>query len=122
MKPLGSFGFFALASLAITSCTSLPKIDGSSQAAFERSHAAVIASLSQEDRMRLTLAELIVLSPKSCLTTKPLAGQPFLNDAFGGQADLSSCRKELHGLTFKDIMSQAYPQGEPAGDGASGAA
>lgn len=63
--------------------------------------------------MRFTLAEAIVLSPKGCLTTKPVPDQPFLTNAFGGQADLSTCRKELHGLTFKDIMSLAYPHGEP---------
>jgi hypothetical protein len=122
MKVLGYLGFVALLSLAITSCASASKIDGSSLAAFEHSHAALIASLSPEDRVRLTLAELIVLSPKNCLTTKPLPGQPFLNNYLGGQADLSSCRKELHGLTFKDIMSQAYPQGEPTGGDGSGAA
>ncbi|MGY0613403.1 hypothetical protein [Luteimonas sp. A501] len=122
MNALGHFGFIALASLAIASCGSAPRIDGNSQAAFERSHAAVIAALSAEDRLRLSLAELIVLSPKGCLTTKSLAGQPFLNETLGGQADLSPCRKELHGLTFKDIMDLAYPQGEPVGGGVAGAA
>ena len=118
MKIIASLRFAALAPLAIASCGSAPRIDGSSHAAFERTHASVIASLSPEDRMRLSLAELIVQSPKGCLTTKPLPGQPSLNETLGGQADLSSCRKELHGLTFKDIMSRAYPQGEPAGGGA----
>ena len=118
MNALGYLGFVVLGSLTIASCNSVPKIDGSSHDSFERSHAAVIASLSPEDRLRLTLAELIILPPKGCLTTKPLPGQSFLNDMFGGQADLSSCRKELHGLTFKDIMSQAYPTGEPTDDGA----
>ena len=121
MKAFGSPGLIALVPL-IASCGSAPRIDGSSQAAFERSHAAVNASLSPEDRMRLTLAELIVLSPKGCLTTKPLPDQPFLSESLGGQANLSSCRKELHGLTFKDIMSRAYPQGEPADGGSTGAA
>ena len=122
MNVFGSFGFIALVPLAIASCGSVPRIDGSSPAAFEHSHAAVVSSLSPEDRIRLSLAELIVLSPKGCLTTKGLPDQPFLSETLGGQADLSSCRKELHGLTFKDIMSRAYPQGEPAGGGTPGAA
>lgn len=118
---LGSLGIIALATMTVTSCGAAPRIDGSSQAAFEDSHAAVVASLSSEDRMRLSLAELIVLAPKGCLTTKPLPGQPFLDKTLGGQADLSSCRKELHGLTFKDIMALAYP-GEPIRGGKPGAA
>ena len=122
MNELGHFGLIALASLAFAACGSAPRIDGSSQAAFERSHAAVTAALSPEDRLRLSLAQLIVLSPKGCLTTKRLADQSFLNETLGGQTDLSPCRKELHGLTFKDIMGLAYPQGEPEGGGVAGAA
>jgi hypothetical protein len=105
MKILGFLGLLALFSLATSSCTSVPRIDGSSALAFQRSHAAVVASLSREDQMRLALAQLIILSGRDCLTTKPIAGQPFLSEALGGQADLSSCRKELHGLTFRDIMT-----------------
>lgn len=78
MNLLGSFGFIALATLAVASCDSVPRIDGSSQGAFKRSHAAVFASLSPEDQTRFSLAELIVLSPKGCLTYKALPGQPFL--------------------------------------------
>src|SRR4249919_2850036 len=104
MNSTGSLRFIALASIGIASCSSTPRIDGSSLAAFERSHAAVVASLSPKDRVRFTLAELIILVPKGCLTTKPLSDQPFFNAILGGQTDLSSCRKELHGLTFKDIM------------------
>lgn len=121
MNALDSLRLIALAPLAIASCSSAPKIDGSSQIAFERSHAVLIAALSPEDRIRLALAELIVLSPKGCLTSKPIAEQPFLN-TLGGRADMSSCRKELHGLTFKDIMSRAYPRGKPTGGSAQGAA
>ena len=122
MNALRHFGLVTLTSLAIASCGSAPRIDGSSRVAFERSHAVVVAALSPEDRLRLSLAALIVLSSKGCLTTRPLADQPFLNETLGGQTDLSPCRKELHGLTFKDIMDLAYPQGEPEGGGVAGAA
>ena len=115
MKSLGALAIVALASLAVASCSSVPEIDGSSQSSFERSHSALVASLSPEDQMRLSLAELIVLSPKGCLAHRTLPGRPLLNDTLGGQADLSSCRKELHGLTFNGIMHQAYPQGQPSG-------
>jgi hypothetical protein len=120
MKTVATLTFVALSSLIISSCAFVPRIDGSSQAAFERTHAALIASLSPEDRLRLSVAEAVFLSHKDCISTKPIP-DPFLNKFFGGQADLSTCRKELNGLTFKDIMSRAYPQVEQSG-GAPGAA
>jgi hypothetical protein len=103
--------------LAISACSSARKIDGGSEAAFDLSHARLVESLSPEDRLRLTLAEAIVLAPVGCLTSEPIPGQPFLTDSLGGQAVIRSCRKELHGMTFKDIMSRAYPQGGPGSDG-----
>lgn len=121
MKTIASLSFAGLSSLAINSCATAPRIDGSSQAAFERTHAAVVTSLSPEDRLRFTLAEAVFLSHKRCISAKPIS-DPFLNKFFGGQADLSTCRKELHGLTFKDIMNLAYPQALQNGDGAPGAA
>ena len=88
-------------------------------ASFERSHAALVASLAPGDQLRLQLAELVFLSPKGCLGTKALPEQPFLSSIAGGQVDISPCRAELHGLTFHDIMLRAYPEGEPDSGGAS---
>lgn len=96
--------------LGIYACKSVPTIDGSSDAAFNRSHARLVQSISPQDRMRLVLAEAIVLTPLDCVTSKPFPGQPFLTKALGGQANITSCRKELNGLTFKDIMIRAYPK------------
>lgn len=105
---------FALASaLAASACSSVPKIDGSSDAAFDSSHARLVESLAPEDRPRLALAEGIILAPLGCLTSEPIPGQQFLTDTFGGQSVLRSCRKELDGLTFGDVMSRAYPAGVP---------
>lgn len=112
MKIIASLTAIGLLSLAIASCSSAPRIDGSSKAAFERTHAAVIASLSPGDRMRLSLAEIVFLSRKDCLSTKPIPDQPWLDKMLGGQADPSSCRRELQGLTFRDIMNRAYPKVE----------
>jgi hypothetical protein len=117
MKTIASLTFVGLSSLAITSCGSAPRIDGSSQAAFERTHAAVIASLSPEDRLRLAQAEAVFLSNKGCITNKSI-----LDKYFGGQSDLSTCRRELNGLTFKDIMNRAYLQVQQDGGGPPGAA
>jgi hypothetical protein len=96
--------------LSISACNSVPTIDGSSDAAFDRSHARLVESISPQDRMRLGLAEAIVLTPLGCATSKPVPGQPFLTKTLGGQTNITSCRKELNGLSFKDIMSRAYPK------------
>ena len=96
--------------LGISACNSVPRIDGSSDAAFDRSHAQLVESISPQDRMRLSLAEAIVLTPLGCATLKPIPGQPFLTKILGSQSNITSCRKELNGLSFKDIMSRAYPK------------
>jgi hypothetical protein len=113
VKLLGTFTQCSIALslvLGISACNSVPTIDGSSDAAFDRSHARLVESISPQDRMRLSLAELIVLAPLGCLSSQPIPGQPFLTKNLGGEASIRSCRKELHSLTFKNIMSRAYPE------------
>ena len=97
--------------LFATGCSSVPRIDGRSDSAFDESHARLLASLEREDRMRLLLAEAIILSPRDCLTKEPIPGNSTLTDVLGGQIVLRSCRLELDGLSFKDIMELAYPDG-----------
>ena len=97
--------------LCASGCSSVPRIDGRSDSAFDESHARLLASLEAEDRMRLLLAEAIILSPRDCLTKEPIPGNSTLNDVLGGQIVLRSCRLELDGLSFKDIMELAYPGG-----------
>jgi hypothetical protein len=113
VKLLGTFtqcSTALLVVLGIAACNSVPTIDGSSDAAFDRSHAHLVESISSQDRLRLSLAELIVLAPLGCLSTNPIPGRPFLTKNLGGQASIRCCRKELDGLTFKDIISRAYPE------------
>ena len=98
-------------------CASVPKIDGSSEASFKRTHAALVASLSPADQLRLQLAELVLLSPKGCIGIKPVRGLPSLSEQGGGQAVLLPCRAELNGLSFLDIMRLACPGSEPAKGG-----
>jgi hypothetical protein len=99
--------------LAASACTSVPKIDGSSDVAFDSSHARLVESLTPEERLRLILAEGIVLAPLGCLTLEPIPDQQTLTDTLGGQSVLRSCRHELDGMTFESIMSRAYPAGVP---------
>src|SRR3546814_21106056 len=95
---------------SLFACSSAPTIDGSADAAFDRSRARLVESISPQDRLRLSLAEAIVLAPLGCATSRQIPGQPFLAKTLGGQANITSCRKELNGRSFKDIMSRAYPK------------
>lgn len=102
---------FLASLLCASGCSSIPRVDGRSDAAFDESHARLLASLEPGDRMRLLLAEAKVLAPHGCLTKEPIPGNRTLNDVLGGQVVLRSCRRQLHGLSFRDIMALAYPDG-----------
>ena len=98
--------------LVVSGCASIPRIDGTSDDAFDRSHAKLIESLAPGDRLRLSLAEATVLSPRHCASMKPITGSPLLTKVLGGQSDIKGCRRELNGLSFQDIISLAYPHGD----------
>ena len=104
-----------MTSLALLAgCSSVARIDGSSDASFEQSHAKLMKSLAPEDQLRLLLAEMLIMEPRGCMTSEPIPGQALLTSVLGGQAVIRTCRKELHGMSFEDIMSLAYPSGSPA--------
>lgn len=84
-------------------------IDGTTESTFRQSHARIVEQLSMEDRYQFALAELVMLSNYHCLQPKPSPSSDFVARVLGGQADLASCRRELHGLTFADVMARAYP-------------
>lgn len=92
--------------IASACAATAPKIDGSSEAAFNESHQKLIDSLSPADRMRLTLAEVVYLSKFECSREKePIPGQPALTSVSGGGIMLVvACRKELDGKGFSEII------------------
>ena len=86
-----------------------PRIDGSSETSFLESHDRLVSALTPENRLRLSLAEVIYLAPFPCAAEKdPIAESPMLTQVLGGQISLKACRRELDGMTFRDIMSLAY--------------
>jgi len=83
-------------------------IDGSTDEAFEQSHAALLAALSPEQRLQFSLAEAAYISQFSCSTvSEPIPGEPSLTNVLGGMTSLKACRKELDGKTFGDIIAFA---------------
>jgi len=74
------------------SCTTIgTRIDGTSEQSFNKTHGELIESLSPENRMRLTFAEIIYLSKFDCARRNL-------------QTSLVDCRRELDGKGFADIL------------------
>ncbi len=113
MSSRGQFAtrVLGLCVLSASAClAAAPTIDGSSDEAFQASHVQLLKSLSPEDRLRLTLAEVIVLAPKPCAAQlEPIPESPELTKVLSGQLSLKACRRELNGMTFAAIMALAYP-------------
>ena len=86
-----------------------PRIVGRSDEAFDQSYALLNQALAPEDRLRLRLAVMVQLGPLGCLTTEPIPGDPLMTLVLGGQAVIRTCRHELNGMTFEDIIAHAYP-------------
>ena len=81
------------------------RIDGSSDEAFETTHNRLMESLTYEQKLRFTDAEIAYLRQFPCIQTKePIKDSAFLNEFFGGQFSAKSCRRELDGKSYKDIM------------------
>jgi hypothetical protein len=92
------------ASLLLYACSTAPRIDGRSDAAFHASHARLVASLSPEERQNLWLAEDAFALDRSCLDVDPIEGQPWIIRVLTGQIDFVSCHKELHGMTYRALV------------------
>ena len=94
--------------LAAGGCASAPRIDGTSAQAFDSSYAKLLDSLTPEERLKLALAQLVVLAPTGCLASS--ASESSITLATGvPEADIRPCREQLHGMTYQDIVDKAYP-------------
>jgi hypothetical protein len=96
-----SLGVVVLLTAALASCASSPpRIDGSSPYAFVKSHEEMLQSLSPADRVRLTLAEMVVCTAAAAtpwqLVPASLAPPPM--------ASLMAVRFQLNGKTFDEIL------------------
>jgi hypothetical protein len=94
--------------LGLSACTAAPKIDGTSDVSFRSSHSRLVGALTPQERLKLSLAEAIMLAPLGCATLKPIHGKPELTRILDGESDFSTCRKELNGMTYNSIMKRAY--------------
>ena len=92
-----------------------PRIDGSSEEAFKASHKRLLDSLTPEDKLQFTLAEVVWLSQFECAQIRePITDSAFLNEFFGGQMSVKACRRELDGKSFSEIMKLGAEQSTPS--------
>ena len=91
-----------------------PRIDGSSEASFDRSYDQVIRPLSPGERRQFALALFAVLLPDQCLGSDALLELTFLPVSADRTPHLRSCRTELDGKSYRDIIDAANIKGGAA--------
>lgn len=81
-----------------------PRLDGSSEASFDSSFAKVVRPLSAEDRRQLALALFGVLLAEKCLSANAILELTVLPVSTDRPADLHTCRTQLKGMSYRDII------------------
>lgn len=84
------------------------RIDGTSEEAFASTHQALLDSLAPRDKLRLAMAEAIVITRFPCSQVRePIKEPPAVSRALEGMTSLKACRGVLDGMSFNDIISRA---------------
>jgi hypothetical protein len=83
------------------------RIDGTSEASFDRSYVQVVQPLSPEKRRRFALALFSVLLPQKCLSSEAVIALTFLPASADRKAELRTCRVPLNGKSYQDIIDAA---------------
>jgi len=92
-----------------------PRIDGSSDAAFDRSYVNVVQELTPQEQRRFALALFAVLLPQSCLGSDGVLALTFLPASAERKAALRPCRAQLNGKSYHDIIQAADAQDKARG-------
>ena len=103
---------FSLVAIGLASCASSirspdARIDGTSDASFDRSYIEVLQPLSSEKRRRFALALFSVLLPQNCLSSEAVIALTFLPASADRKAELHTCRVPLNGKSYQDIIDAA---------------
>jgi hypothetical protein len=84
-----------------------PRIDATSDAAFEKSFAKVARSLRGYEPRRFALGLFGVLLPRQCLSSEAVLHLTFSPVAPGDGLMLLSCREHLQGKSYVDIINDS---------------
>ena len=98
---------------AMCACASAPRIDGRSAEAFDQTYRRLVDSLSQEERLQLSLAQVVLLEPTGCLgELEASTDAPWvithLRSLGARERDVRPCRSALHGMSYRDILGAQH--------------
>jgi hypothetical protein len=93
----------------------LIRIDGRSDASFDKSFAKLVRSLRGYEARAFTLGLFGVLLPKDCLSAETIVYLTFQPVSPADAPRIRPCREHLDGMSFKDIIEAADKQGHDPG-------
>jgi len=82
-------------------------IDGSSEVSFSTSYSNLAQKLSPRQARRFALALFAVLLPENCLSSDDLVRLTFFPVSPDRKGELGSCRIQLSGMTYQNVMEAA---------------
>jgi hypothetical protein len=92
---------------ASTPQTDTPRIDGTSDQSFDQSYVKLVQKLSSQEQRRFALALFSVLLPEKCLSSDAVVALTFLPASADRKAQLRTCRTQLNGKSYQDIVGAA---------------
>jgi hypothetical protein len=87
-----------------------PRIDSSSDQAFDATFAKMVESLHGYDRRKLALGLFGELLPAQCLSADATIHLIFFPVAPGDAGLFRSCRSRLDGKTYEEILKEGEPK------------
>lgn len=90
------------------------RIDGTSEASFDKSYGRLVQSLPATERRKFALALFSVLFPHGCLTSDAAISLTFLPASPKDMAGIRPCRGVLHGKSSQDITEEANSKASAA--------
>ena len=98
--------------IVVCGCASSPKadnlrIDGTSDASFDKSYVSLVQTLSPQEQRSFALALFGVLLPEKCLSPEGVFVLTFLPASPEHAPQLRTCRAQLNGKSYQDIVVAA---------------
>jgi hypothetical protein len=87
-----------------------PRIDSTSDQAFDKSFAKVVRSLHGYEPRQFALGLFGVLLPRNCLSPEATIHLTFAPVADSDGPLMRSCREQLEGKSYRDIIKEGEPK------------
>ena len=86
------------------------RIDGTTEASFERSFAKMVRSLKAPERRKLALGLFGALLKHECLAPETVIQLTFFPVAPRDGPFIRPCREHLHGMSYSDVLHAGEPR------------